>query len=225
MKTTKMKLVIRKQKKGKRRKGKKGAANDDEDDDVWTGESEEDAELIKKLKNDPKPKYSTRSKDQKKSKKGASTSKCGKDTTKSYAMDVDVEDDEEDEADETLGGFIVDDEDVGEGIGEDVDEETDVDDDEEEFEEDEDDEYDQIHAVARAFSLHYQMIWIPILIKYRVTLLIIDHLQLELNESPCRIGVPEVLYSTVGFFLVLCRSITSVASCKEKLPLFKPGCR
>ncbi|PWA66244.1 hypothetical protein CTI12_AA321320 [Artemisia annua] len=37
-------------KKGKRRKRKKGAANDDEDDDVWTGESEEDAELIKKLK-------------------------------------------------------------------------------------------------------------------------------------------------------------------------------
>ncbi|PWA69927.1 hypothetical protein CTI12_AA291940 [Artemisia annua] len=47
----------RKPTKGKRRKRKKGGANDDEDDDVWTGESEEDAELIKKLKNDPKPKY------------------------------------------------------------------------------------------------------------------------------------------------------------------------
>ncbi|GKG38270.1 hypothetical protein Tco_0457493 [Tanacetum coccineum] len=46
----------KKSKKGKRRKRKKGAANDDEDDDVWTGKSEEDAELIKKLKNDPKPK-------------------------------------------------------------------------------------------------------------------------------------------------------------------------
>ena len=44
----------KKAKKGKRRKRKKGGANDDEDDDVWTGESEEDAELIKKLKNDPK---------------------------------------------------------------------------------------------------------------------------------------------------------------------------
>ncbi|GJU00500.1 hypothetical protein Tco_1110838 [Tanacetum coccineum] len=130
----------RKLKKGKRRKRKKGGANDDEDDDVWTGESEEDAELIKKLKNDNKPKYSTRSKDQKKSKKGASTSKSGKDTTKSYAMDVDVEDDDDDETDETLGGFIVDDEDVGEAIDEDVDEETDEDDEEEEFEEDEDDE-------------------------------------------------------------------------------------
>ncbi|GKA84798.1 hypothetical protein Tco_0806452 [Tanacetum coccineum] len=128
----------KKAKKGKRRKRKKGGANDDEDDDVWTGESEEDAELIKKLKNDPKPKYTTRSKDQKKSKKGASTSKSGKHTTKSSAMDVDVEDDEEDAADETLGGFIVDDEDVGEGIDEDVDEETDEDDEEEEFEEDED---------------------------------------------------------------------------------------
>ncbi|GJY91401.1 hypothetical protein Tco_0506597 [Tanacetum coccineum] len=49
-------------------------------------------------------------------KKGASTSQSGKDTTKSYAMDVDVED----ETDEMLGGFIVDDE--------------------EKFEEDEDDE-------------------------------------------------------------------------------------
>ncbi|GJU70036.1 hypothetical protein Tco_1256295 [Tanacetum coccineum] len=119
---------------------KTGGANDDEDDDVWMGESEEVAELIKKLKNDNKPMYTTRSKDQKKSKKGASTSKSGKDTTKSYAMDVDVEDDDEDETDETLGGFIVDDEDVGEGIDEDVDEETDEDDEEEEFEEDEDDE-------------------------------------------------------------------------------------
>ncbi|GKA18257.1 hypothetical protein Tco_0698094 [Tanacetum coccineum] len=128
----------RKLKKGKRRKRKKGGANYDEDDDVWTGESEEDAELIKKLKNDNKPKYSTRSKDQKKSKKGASTSKSGKDTTKSSAMDVDVEDD--DETDETLGGFIVDDEDVGEAIEEDVDEETDEDDEEKEFEGDEDDE-------------------------------------------------------------------------------------
>nr|GEY79884.1 hypothetical protein [Tanacetum cinerariifolium] len=118
------------------RKRKKGGANDDEDDDVWTGESEEDAELIKKLKNDTKPKYTTRSKDQKKSKKGASTSKSGKHTTKSSAMDVDVED----EADDTLGGFIVDDEDVGESIDEDVDEETEEDDEEEEFEEDEDDE-------------------------------------------------------------------------------------
>ncbi|GJX94103.1 hypothetical protein Tco_0348689 [Tanacetum coccineum] len=125
---------IKRQKKGKRRKRKKGAANDDEDDHVWTGESEEDAELIKKLKNDNKPKYSTRSKDQKKSKKGASTSKSGKHTTKSYAMDVDVEDDDEDENDETLGGFIVDDEDLGEAIDEDMDEEFDKDDEEEEFE-------------------------------------------------------------------------------------------
>ncbi|PWA48102.1 hypothetical protein CTI12_AA493100 [Artemisia annua] len=110
----------RKAKKGKRRKRKKGGLNDDEDDDVWTGESEEDAELIKKLRNDPKPKYKTRSKDQKKSRKGASTSRSGTDTTKSSAMDVDVEDDDdEDENDETLGGFIVDDEDMGEGIDED----------------------------------------------------------------------------------------------------------
>ncbi|GKD67972.1 hypothetical protein Tco_1322062, partial [Tanacetum coccineum] len=100
----------RKLKKGKRRKRKKGGANDDEDDDVWTGESEEDAELIKKLKNDNKPKYSTISKDQKKSKKGASTSRSGKDTANSYAMDVDQsrkmwmkETDEDDEEKEFEG--------------------------------------------------------------------------------------------------------------------------
>ncbi|GJS00208.1 hypothetical protein Tco_0316716 [Tanacetum coccineum] len=74
-----------------KQKREKGAANNDEDDDVWTGESEEDAELIKKLKNDSKP---------------------------NYAMDVDVEDDDDDENDETLGGFIVDDEDTGEEIDE-----------------------------------------------------------------------------------------------------------
>ncbi|PWA66249.1 hypothetical protein CTI12_AA321370 [Artemisia annua] len=61
------------------------------------------------------------SKDQKKNKKGASASRSGADTTQSSAMDVDVEDDDdEDETDETLGGFIVDDEDVGEGIDEDL---------------------------------------------------------------------------------------------------------
>ncbi|GJW14885.1 hypothetical protein Tco_0019018 [Tanacetum coccineum] len=72
--------------------------------------------------------YEVSNKKAKKGKKGERGRKVGKDTTKSYAMDVDVEDDDEDENDETLGGFIVDDEDAGEGIYEDEDEETDEDD-------------------------------------------------------------------------------------------------
>ncbi|GJW14884.1 mitotic apparatus protein p62-like protein [Tanacetum coccineum] len=79
----------KKAKKGIRRKRKKGAANDDKDDDVWT------------------------------EKQKGSTSKSGKDTAKSYAMDVDVEDGNE--TDEMLDGFIVDDEDVGEEIDNDLD--------------------------------------------------------------------------------------------------------
>lgn len=128
----------RKAKKGKRRKRKKGGGGDDEDDDVWTGESEEDAEIIKKLRNDPKPKYSTRSKKQEKNRKGVGGSKSVKDYTKKDAMkdDIDEDDDDDDENDETLGGFIVDDEDIGEGNDED-------DDEEEEFEEDDEDDDDE----------------------------------------------------------------------------------
>ncbi|MFS7909548.1 putative transcription factor interactor and regulator FHA-SMAD family [Helianthus anomalus] len=110
-----------------RKKRKKSGKRDD--DEVWTGESEEeeeeDVESIKKLRNDTKPKYSTRSKD--KGRKGAGASKSVKDDAKKKAMS------DEDEGDETLGGFIVDDEDIGEGYNDD-------DDNEEEFEEDEDDE-------------------------------------------------------------------------------------
>lgn len=120
--------------KGIRKKRKKGKRGEEDDDDVWTGESEEDAELIKKLRNDPKPKYSTRSKKQERNKKGkgASASKSGKDIAKRDEMDDDEEEDDDDENDETLGGFIVEDEDVVEG--------NDEEDEEEEFEEDEDDE-------------------------------------------------------------------------------------
>nr|XP_043636941.1 nucleosome assembly protein 1;2 [Erigeron canadensis] len=125
----------RKPKKGSRRKRKKGGGGDDEDDDIWTGESEEDTEIIKKLKNDPKPNYPTRSKKQEKNKKGASGSRSVKDTKQKDAVD-DFDDDveDEDENDETLGGFIVDDEDVGEA---------DDDDDEGEEEFVEDDEEDE----------------------------------------------------------------------------------
>ncbi|CAI9267574.1 unnamed protein product [Lactuca saligna] len=60
---------VRKRKKSTRKRRKK--SGEDDDDEVWTGESEEDAEIIKKMKNAPKPKYSTRSKEQKQDKKGA----------------------------------------------------------------------------------------------------------------------------------------------------------
>ncbi|KAD6118634.1 hypothetical protein E3N88_09905 [Mikania micrantha] len=120
------KKVVRK----KRKKGGKGDGDDD-DDDVWTGESKEDAELIKKSRNGPKPKYSTRSKD--KHKKGAGAIKVAKDNSNRKARrdDHEDEDEDDDEEDETLGGFIVDDEDIG-------DEDDNDDDEEEEFEDDED---------------------------------------------------------------------------------------
>ncbi|KAM0052124.1 hypothetical protein Hdeb2414_s0007g00244611 [Helianthus debilis subsp. tardiflorus] len=107
------------------RKKRKKSGKRDDDAEVWTGESEEDVESIKKLRNDTKPKYSTRSKD--KGRKGAGASKSVKDDAKKKARS------DEDEGDETLGGFIVDDTDIREG-------DEDDDDDEEEFEEDEDDE-------------------------------------------------------------------------------------
>ncbi|KAI3684177.1 hypothetical protein L6452_33397 [Arctium lappa] len=110
------------------KKRKKGRGKDNNDDDVWTGESEDDAEMIKKLKNVPKPKYSTRSKNQGKNKKGKSPSVS---KSPKNAKDEEEEEDDEDEDDETLGGFIVDDEETREGDNEDDDEE------EEEFEEDE----------------------------------------------------------------------------------------
>ncbi|KAJ0603440.1 putative SMAD/FHA domain superfamily protein [Helianthus annuus] len=115
-----------------RKKRKKSGKRDDVDDEVWTGESEEeeeDVESIKKLRNDTKPKYSTRSKDKGRKGAGAGASKSVKDDAKKKARS----DEDEDEGDETLGGFIVDDEDIGEG-------DEDDDDNEEEFEEDEDDE-------------------------------------------------------------------------------------
>ncbi|KAI7750670.1 hypothetical protein M8C21_029514 [Ambrosia artemisiifolia] len=113
-------------KKKSRNKRKKGGRRDDDDDDIWTGESEEDVELVKKLRNDPKPKKGAGV--------GAGASKSAKDDAKRKAASDEVEedDDEDVEGDETLGGFIVDDEDIGEGDEEE--------DDEEEFEEDEDDE-------------------------------------------------------------------------------------
>ncbi|KAK6128055.1 hypothetical protein DH2020_038219 [Rehmannia glutinosa] len=122
-------------KKGKgsaRRKRKKGMENDD---DEWTGESEDDKVLIENSRKAqrPKAKYITRSKDDRKPSKDKSKSKS---SSGKKNIELDDEDDEdEDEDDETLGGFIVGDEnlDEEEEIGDEEEEEL-----ADEFEEDED---------------------------------------------------------------------------------------
>ncbi|KAL0463823.1 UNVERIFIED_CONTAM: hypothetical protein Slati_0269900 [Sesamum latifolium] len=89
-----------------RRKRKKGAENEDEE---WTGESEDDKVFISKSKKPQRPNYMTRSKD-----RGKSTSKS-KRTAGKINREVDDEDvEDEDEDDETLGGLIVDDENLEE---------------------------------------------------------------------------------------------------------------
>ncbi|CAK8535936.1 unnamed protein product [Lathyrus sativus] len=110
-------------------KGKRKVFKDDEDDE-WTGDSEDDKDLVAKTGKGKKPLYSTRSKD-----------KGGAKRKKTSSLDKNVEEEEEDDDDdndddETLGGFIVTDEEDGE-------EEQDSDEDEEEedeFEEEEDDD-------------------------------------------------------------------------------------
>ncbi|KAL6539234.1 hypothetical protein OROGR_011883 [Orobanche gracilis] len=95
-----------KRNKSARRKRKKGTQNDDED---WTGESEDDKVLIDKSRKAQRPKYTTRSKDRAKlSGKDPSKNKSSK--GKEIRELEDEEDEDEDENDETLGGFIVDDE-------------------------------------------------------------------------------------------------------------------
>ncbi|KAL7114067.1 hypothetical protein ACP275_04G097300 [Erythranthe tilingii] len=118
-------------KKGKRsvkRKRKKGVENEDEE---WTGESEDEKVLINKSKGQ-KGKYITRSKDHGKTSKVTSKSKS---PIGNRIGEVDDEDEEEDddEVDETLGGFIVGDENL-------EDEEEIDDEDEEEFADEDEDE-------------------------------------------------------------------------------------
>ncbi|CAI9767147.1 unnamed protein product [Fraxinus pennsylvanica] len=93
----------KKVKKGGRRKRKKGEQNDDE----WTGESEDDKEVITKSRNVQRRKYTTRSKDHNKLDNDTSKSKC---TAGMKSRNMDEEDEDEDD-DETLGGFIATDED------------------------------------------------------------------------------------------------------------------
>ncbi|XP_054784562.1 uncharacterized protein LOC129291301 [Prosopis cineraria] len=106
-----------------RRKRKKAKGNGDEDDD-WV-ESEEDVDLIANTRK-VRSGYSTRSKDQNKQTKDNKGSKSSgrKKAPRVYEI-------VEDEGDETLGGFIVDDEEEGQ------EEESGEEEEEEEFEEDE----------------------------------------------------------------------------------------
>ncbi|CAL5200017.1 unnamed protein product [Lathyrus oleraceus] len=108
-------------------KGKRKVFEDNEDDE-WTGDSEDDKDLVAKTGKGKKPVYSTRSKDKggAKRKKTASVNKT--------VEEEEEEDDNNDDDDETLGGFIVTDEENGEEQGNDEDEE------EEEFEEEEEDD-------------------------------------------------------------------------------------
>ncbi|XP_050230888.1 uncharacterized protein LOC126679910 [Mercurialis annua] len=115
-----------------KKKRKKGVGNDDDDEDDWSGESEEDKEIVAKVRKMGRSKYSTRSKDERKTKtKKASLQK----KSVSVVDDEGEEDEDEEDEDETLQGFIVSDDDEVEEIDEEEEEEF-VDDD------DDDDELD-----------------------------------------------------------------------------------
>ncbi|KAK6911912.1 hypothetical protein RJ641_024005 [Dillenia turbinata] len=115
---------------GKRKRKKD---ENDDDNDNWTGESKDDKKVIAKSKQSRRLEYSTRSKNPKKSQKDA---KGGKNFMQKKTLPQD-ESDPDDEDEDTLGGFIVnDDEEEGEQETEDEEEE------EEEFDEEDDEELD-----------------------------------------------------------------------------------
>lgn len=88
--------------KGKRGMMKKRKKAEGNEDDNWTGESEDDKELIAKVRKVQRPNYSTRSKDRGNPQKDA---RYGKHLVQRNSIRG-KEEDYEDE--ETLGGFIVD---------------------------------------------------------------------------------------------------------------------
>lgn len=114
---------VSKRKGGGRRKRKKSGEVEN-DDDEWTGESDEDKEVLAKSSKVKKPKYLTRSKSSDKHTKAV--------TIRSNSPQIDDEGEDEDDNDETLGGFIVDEDSAGE--------ELEIDDEEEEELKEEDDE-------------------------------------------------------------------------------------
>ncbi|KZV21469.1 hypothetical protein F511_15620 [Dorcoceras hygrometricum] len=119
----------KKAKVGGKRKREKGREKDDED---WTGETEDDKELLSKSRMSQKPNYMTRSKDVSKPRKSKSKSKTSAGNVSAFVDEEDIK--EEDEDDETLGGFVVEDDNL---------ESTEESGDEEEEEEEElEDDYD-----------------------------------------------------------------------------------
>lgn len=124
------KVGVSKRKGGGRRKRKKSGGVED-DDDEWTGESDEDIEVLAKSSKVKRPKYSTRSKGSDRPIKAA---KIGSNSPQ-IKDEEDDEGEDNDEDDETLGGFIVDKDSAAEELENDEEE-----DEEEEFEEEDDEE-------------------------------------------------------------------------------------
>lgn len=120
---------VSKRKGGGRRKRKNSGGV--EDDNEWTGESDEDKEVLAKSSKAKRPKYSTRSKGSDRPVKAA---KIG---SNSLQIKDEEDDEDEDEDDETLGGFIVDEDSAGEEFENDDEEDEDE---EEEFEEEDEEE-------------------------------------------------------------------------------------
>lgn len=118
-------------------RGKRKKSEENEDDE-WTGESEDDSELVGNLRKVQKEKYSARSKDRdrvRKDMKGSDKSI----RKKTNDAGEDLKNVDEDEEDETLGGFIVGDDDM-EQEEETADDDEEEDEEEEFVEEDDDDE-------------------------------------------------------------------------------------
>ncbi|CAK9179950.1 unnamed protein product [Ilex paraguariensis] len=105
-----------------RRKRKRGEGNDDDYDDEWAGESEDEEEVSTKTRKVQRPKYSTRSKDGNKAIKNTRKTK--------YPGDEEyIEED-----DDTLGGFVVTDDDV------ELEDKIDEDEEEDDFDEEDDED-------------------------------------------------------------------------------------
>ncbi|KAI3414880.1 uncharacterized protein J3R85_015808, partial [Psidium guajava] len=115
-----------------RRKRRRAAGNIG--DDEWTGESEDEKDVLTAVRKAKKPSYWTRSSDNRKAKPPKSTRSDGT-SQKKRSPHSEYEGD-----DETLGGFIVDDEDVEGGQVEESEDEEEEEE-EEEFIDDEEDEY------------------------------------------------------------------------------------
>lgn len=119
----------------RKNKGKRKVFKDNEDDN-WTGDSEDDKDLVAKTGKGKKLGYSTRSRANREPSRDVKVGRNSK-RKKTASVDETVEEEEEEEDDdETLGGFIVTDEGEEEEQNNDDDEEEE----EEEFEEEEDDE-------------------------------------------------------------------------------------